>query len=644
MDDTTPTGASSSPARPVLLRSDEQFRLLVEGVQDYAIFMLDPTGHVATWNEGAARIKGYAASEIIGQHFSRFYPPAAVAQRWPDQELQMASGPMGRFEDEGWRVRKDGTRFWANVVITAVRDRDGTLIGFSKITRDLTERRRQEDTVRRSEERLRLMIEAVQDYAILILDPQGRVASWNTGAERINGYKAEEIIGQHFSRFYPAHVVAEGFPEFELRTALKEGRFEDEGWRVRKDGRQFWASVVITPVRDKEGTLLGYTKITRDLSERRRVQELETGTRQMSEFLAMLGHELRNPLAPIRNALGVLEVRPDADERARTARDIIDRQVEHLTRLVDDLLDVGRITSGKISLRRERVELAAVATRAVEGSRPLLDERRHALEVSLPDEPVVVEGDETRLAQVVLNLLNNAAKYTPPGGHIRLRARVEEGRAVMRVRDDGMGIPADLLPRVFDLFAQGERTLERSEGGLGVGLTLVRRLVEMHGGSVEARSDGPGRGSEFVVRLPLAGAADAEHGPEAGEPATQHPSASRRVLVVDDNADSAESMCLLLEMWGHEARATRDGEEAIKIAAEMRPQLILLDIGLPGMDGYEVARRLRQIPELQGTVLAAMTGYGQDEDRRRSQEAGFAHHLVKPVQVHTLQEVFAQLR
>jgi PAS domain S-box-containing protein len=620
--------------------SDQQFRLLVEGVQEYAIFMLDPQGRIATWNAGAERMKGYTAQEIVGQHFSRFYPPEVAAAKWPEHELEVAGGPAGRFEDEGWRVRKDGTRFWANVVITALREESGRLIGFSKITRDLTERRRHEEELRTSEERLRLMIEAVQDYAIVILDAQGRVTSWNSGAQRMKGYAAEEIIGQHFSRFYPRGASERKSPEHDLEVARRQGRFEDEGWRVRKDGTQFWANAIITAVHDKDQGLLGYIKVTRDLTERRKVQELETGQREVNEFLAMLGHELRNPLAPIANALGILRLRPDDDPRVRAARDVIDRQVVHLTRLVDDLLDVGRITSGKIALQSERVDVAAVVARALEGSRPLIEARGHALEVALPEGRLAVQGDLTRLAQVVLNLLNNAAKYTPPGGNIRISAAAEGGDAVIRVRDDGMGISRELLPRVFELFAQGERTLERSEGGLGVGLTLVRRLVEMHGGVVEADSPGPGEGSEFVVRLPLLASPAA---PTEISDAGGARSPSRRVLVVDDNADSAESMGLLLELWGHQPRIARDGPEALRTAAEMRPHLVLLDIGLPGMNGYEVARRLATMPGMQGAVLAAMTGYGQDEDRRRSREAGFTHHLVKPVQASALEEVLARL-
>lgn len=354
------------PPRP----SEEQFRALVEGVQDYAIFMLDPTGHVASWNAGAERIKGYRREEILGHPTSEFYPREAVERGWPQQLLDSARSA-GRAEDEGWRVRKDGSRFWANVIITAVRDARGELVGFSKITRDLSERRRHEEALRQSEERFRLMIESVQDYAIFMLDPQGYVASWNVGAERIKGYRADEIIGQHFSRFYPPEAPPH-LPEQELAFVREEGRFEDEGWRVRKDGTRFWANVVITALRDRAGTLRGFATITRDMTERKRAETLETEGRRTSEFLAMLSHELRNPLAPIRNAVAVMGTRQLEDPTVEWARDLIERQVGHLGRLVDDLLDMSRITSGKVALHRELLDLEQVVSRAIDASRPLL--------------------------------------------------------------------------------------------------------------------------------------------------------------------------------------------------------------------------------------------------------------------------------
>jgi CheY-like chemotaxis protein len=371
--------------------------------------------------------------------------------------------------------------------------------------------------------------------------------------------------------------------------------------------------------------------------ERRRAEEsLREANRRKDEFLAMLAHELRNPLAPIRNAAQVLKLVGPADANQQWAREVIERQTQHLTRLVDDLLDVSRITRGKVTLQREPLEFSTVINRAVETSRPLIDARHHHLNVTLPVEPVRVEGDLTRLVQVVANLLNNAAKYTDEGGHISLEVIQEDAEAVIRVRDDGMGLPADLLPHVFDLFTQADRSLDRSQGGLGIGLTLVRSLVEMHGGQVEASSAGLGRGSEFIVRLPALAASQAA-GRAASDRAQARPASPRlRVLVVEDNQDSAEMMAFVVRYDGHEVRLAHDGPAALEVARVFQPEVILCDIGLPGMNGYEVAQRLRQQPGFKQTPLIALTGYGQEEARQRAREAGFDYHLVKPVEPEAL--------
>ena len=622
--------------------SEERFRLLVEGVRDYGIFMLDPEGRVVSWNLGAERLKGYQASEILGKHFSVFYPPDVVATGWPEQELEGARAS-GRFEDEGWRIRKDGSRFWASVVITAIRNARGELIGFSKITRDLTERRRHEEDLRQSEERFRLLVDAVQDYAIFMLEPSGVVASWNAGAQRIKQYRPQEIIGRHFSVFYTPDKVAEGWPEHELEVAAATGRFEDEGWRVRKDGTRFWANVVINAVRGPGGELRGFAKVTRDRTETKRVERLVEEGRQVNEFLAMLGHELRNPLAPVRNAVALMHTTDVADPTILWARDLIERQVSHMSRLVDDLLDVSRITSGKITLRLEVTDLRGIVSRAVDANRPLFETRGHTVEVELGPVPVPVEGDATRLAQVVLNLLSNSAKYTPQSGHVWVSLRRERAEALLSVRDDGVGMKAELLPRVFDLFVQGDRSLDRSEGGLGLGLTMVERLVALHHGTVEAHSPGLGQGSEFVVRLPLAAAPGGAAAGRAASPPEAAGKRSLRILLVDDNRDAVESTCMLLRHWGHDVEAANDGAGALEAVARDRPDIVLLDIGLPGIDGYEVARRIRASEAGADTALVAMTGYGQAEDRRRSSEAGFTMHLVKPVEPAALRMVLAQL-
>jgi len=369
--------------------------------------------------------------------------------------------------------------------------------------------------------------------------------------------------------------------------------------------------------------------------------ELREADRLKDEFLAMLAHELRNPLAPIRNALHIMK-QPAADgAMVGQVRDMAERQVQHMARILDDLLDVSRISRGRIELRREAVDVAAVISRTVEAVRPVIEDRRHELTVSLPAGPLRVEADSTRLEQVLTNLLNNAAKYTDPGGHVGLTAEREGGEVVLRVKDTGIGIAPDMLPRIFDLFVQAERRLDRAQGGIGIGLTLVKKLVELHGGTVGAHSPGVGRGSEFVVRLPALGDhQEAERARAVGqEDAAELP--RRRVLVVDDNRDAADSLAMLLQLAGQDVRAAYDGPSALAQAQEFRPELVFLDIGMPGMDGYQVVRRLRERPGPENMLLVAVTGWGQEEDRRRSQEAGFDGHMVKPAEPETLHQFIA---
>ena len=370
-------------------------------------------------------------------------------------------------------------------------------------------------------------------------------------------------------------------------------------------------------------------------------RELRDADRRKDEFLATLAHELRNPLAPIRNGLQVLRLSGTETGMVAEARSMMERQLSQMVRLVDDLLDVSRISRNKLDLKRQRVALAAVVHSAVETSRPLIEQARHTLAVALPPDPVYLDADLVRLAQVFSNLLNNSAKYTEPGGRIWLTAEVSGHEVAVRVRDTGLGIPADALPRIFEMFSQVDRNMERAQGGLGIGLTLVRRLVEMHGGTVEVRSDGPGRGSEFTVRLPLAAegaggrrAATAGDGPAA--------TSKRRILIVDDNHDSAMSLGMMLDLMGNETRTAHDGLAAVEAAGEFRPDVILLDIGLPKLNGYDACRRIREQPWSRGMVIVALTGWGQEEDRRRSADAGFDHHMVKPVEVDALAKLLAE--
>ncbi|WP_457280974.1 hybrid sensor histidine kinase/response regulator [Polaromonas sp. P5_D5] len=619
---------SAKPAPSPEQITTDRFRLLVDAVQDYGIFMLDTAGNVMSWNIGAQRIKQYRADEIIGRNFSTFYPPEAVAAGWPAEELRRAERD-GRFEEEGWRIRKDGSRFWANVVITALRDENGQLAGFGKVTRDLTERRAHEEALRESEERFRFMIEGVRDYAIFMLSPDGVIESWNSGAQLIKGYSPSEVIGKHFSLFYRPEDLEAGKPQAELKAALEHGRAEEEGWRVRRDGSVFWANVVIAPVYDTGRQLRGFVKVTRDMTERRRLHELEKSSKRMSEFLAMLAHELRNPLAPIRNAITILQLEPSPSPLVRSSRDMIDRQLTHMTRLVDDLLDVGRLTTGKIRFKTEQVSYNQVVARSIEAVRPLFDARRHRLKADIPAASPLVQGDATRLAQVLQNLLVNAAKYTPEAGLIELKVWQEGTQLYTSVRDNGLGLSSQALSQIFELFSQGDAQTAARESGLGIGLTLARSLVEMHGGALHAESEGPGRGSTFTFFLP-----NAQTGVHGTDDASG-PGAA--ILVVDDNRDAANSLAEILRLMDCQVKVAYDGPAALEMFRQQAPQAVLLDLGMPGMNGYEVLAALRALHGGEQVTVAALTGFGTDEDKSRALAAGFDEHLTKPLDFTALQ-------
>ena len=526
----------------------------------------------------------------------------------------------------------------------------------------------QKERARRDAEQLRLLIQGTSDYAIFLLDAEGRVASWNAGAERIKGYSAEEIVGQPFTRFYTQEAIDRGWPIEELRRATADGRLEDEGWRVRKDGSTFWANVIITALRDETGRLRGFSKITRDLSERkkaddalrqmqqeleRRVQErtaalaasnalLKEADRRKDDFLGMLAHELRNPLSPVLTGLHVLRM-PGLDRSSSDrAVGMMERQVRHMAHLVDDLLDVSRFMHGKIQLQRERVDLIELVRTTVADHRGTCDQSEVKIDVTVPETPVWASADPTRLGQIVVNLVNNACKFTPRGGlvEIAVRADADESLATIVVRDTGIGIAADLLPRIFEPFSQADRSLERSKGGLGLGLALVKGLVELHGGSVTARSGGANKGAEFIVRLPLD-----ELTALRPREATSSPSEEQlRILIIEDNRDASETLRLFLELLGHEVRAAYTGPEGVTFADQWRPDVVLCDIGLPGLDGYGVADELRRLSVTSTARLIAITGYGSDDDKERARRHGYHAHLTKPADPELLRSLLARSR
>jgi PAS domain S-box-containing protein len=574
---------------------------------------------------------------------------------WPD-------GTVRWLEDRGKTFRSsDGSSYMIGTCVD-VTDRKRLEAERERLLRDIAAQREELEAKSR-------LLEAVLRHApfgMAIAEPStGRLVGQNAARNRALGGPGPEITD--FESYTKLGLRRpDGTPlavhEYPLARALRGETVAPEEVRLQRfDGAEGWVSIGAAPVLDDAGRLVGAVAAMEDITDKKRhlealrdserrereraeelqraEQALKAADRQKDEFLATLAHELRNPLAPIRTGLELLKQPPASHAAAEKVRTTMQRQLGHLVRLVDDLLDVSRISHGKIELQRERLQLRDVVAHAVEASGALAEASGHALAVQLPAEPIWIEGDEIRLAQVLTNLLNNAAKYTPRGGHIELAAAVEGSAAVIRVSDDGSGIAEDMLPRVFDLFAQADRDRERSQGGLGIGLSLARRLVKMHGGTITAASAGPGRGSTFTVRLPLAaGPSDA-----ASENEPNHaPPAACRILVVDDNEDAAETLTTLLGLSGHDTRSAHDGAQALEAARAFAPDLVFLDLGLPDMSGYEVAERLRADRALEGVVLVALTGWGADEDKQRTRAAGFDLHLTKPVDLSAVEDVVAR--
>jgi PAS domain S-box-containing protein len=538
---------------------------------------------------------------------------------------------------------------------------------------DLTEQKhfealkRNQAAVRESEARLRFIMDSMPQK-IFTATPTGNVDYFNPVWTEFTGRTIEAIRNWGWTQFIHPDDVDENIRVW--RHSIDTGEpFQFEHRFLRADSEYRWHICRASPVRDESGRVVMWIGSNTDIHEQKQTAnklrelaaDLSDADRRKNEFLAMLAHELRNPLAPIRNAVEILRLTGDDEEAVKSASEMMSRQVDQMVRLVDDLLEVSRITRGKIELRKTRVDLASVVQLAVEAARALVQCMGHDLTVKLPAQPIYLEADSTRLAQIIGNLLNNACKFTEKGGAIELTVEREneatakpatgdDGSAgaspsqhgIIRVRDTGIGIVAEELPRIFDMFRQVDTSLERSVSGLGIGLTLVKNLVELHGGTVQVRSEGVGKGSEFIVRLPIA-----VEPPSTAPPLAKRavaPVAPLRVLVVDDNHDSAESLAMLFELTGHETRTVNDGLEAVEAAEKFRPDVVLLDIGLPKMNGYEVARRLRQHPWAKTVLLVALTGWGQDEDRQRSKAAGFDAHFVKPVDFAGLQDLLAHHR
>ncbi|CAG1012489.1 two-component system, OmpR family, sensor histidine kinase VicK [Burkholderiaceae bacterium] len=634
-----------------LVEAEERIRSVVNHVVD-GIISIDEHGTVTTFNPAAERIFGYAAEEVIGHNVCMLMPEPDRGQHDDYIHSYLRTGH-AKIIGSGREVvgrRKDGGVFPMELAISEFRLGDKR--HFTGIVRDITERKRAEQELRLAEERVRSVVDHVID-GIITIDAAGRVESFNPAAEKLFGYRRDEVLGRNVNMLMPPpyHGEHDGYLANYLSTGKPKiigiGR---EVVGRRKDGSTFPMELAVSEFHIEHGRY--FTGIVRDITQRKelerelheRMAELAEADRQKNDFLAMLAHELRNPLAPMRNSLYLLNSAKSDEASRNRARDILERQMQHIVRLVDDLLDVSRIGRGMIELRREIIDIQEALSRGVETAQPTIEAHGHQLRISLPEAALWIDGDLVRLGQVIANLLTNAAKYTSGPGTIDVTVSRDGDAAVISVRDAGIGIAPEMLPRVFDLFVQADRSLARSQGGLGIGLTLVRRLVALHGGSVSAHSEGLGHGSEFIVRLPAASAPPKRR---AATAASLHSTAAtgaarQRVLVVDDNVDAADSIVLILQAAGCDVKCAYDGPSALLQAKAYQPDVVVLDIGLPGMSGYEVARQLREQAEFAKTPLVAVTGYGQADDRRRSREAGFDYHMTKPVDPERLKHFIAK--
>lgn len=592
-----------------------------------------PDGAIMHVNQTELDLLGYSRDEYVGRHIAEFHSDEPVIE---DIQARLLRGET--LNQYPARMRcKDGSI--KHVLINSTgRWEDDKFVHSRCFTLDVTDRKRAEEY-----RALLAAIVAASDDAIVSKTLDGIIQSWNAGAQRLFGYTASEAVGQPITLIIPAELREE---EGAILAKLRHGERVDhfETTRVSKDGGRIDVSLTVSPIYDDSGQIIGASKVARDITERKRAEEalLEAEERK-DEFLAVLGHELRNPLAPLRTGLELLEHATEKPELIESVRSMMDRQLSHMTRLVDDLLDVSRISSGKLELQRARLDLQGVIEAAIELTRPLIEEHDHELTVRRSGGPLPIEGDFERLTQVLGNLLSNAAKYMEPGGRIAVETELKGDQALVQVRDTGFGIPPERLDYVFEMFSQVAEHRERmGRGGIGIGLALSRRLLALHGGEIEARSAGLGQGSEFVVRLPLAAPAKAARRSMTGSERSGARASRQRVLVVDDNVDAATTLHVALEIEGHVVETVHDGSAAVASMDSFGPDTVLLDIGLPQMDGYEVARRIRARSDGQRVLLIALTGWGQAEDRQRAHEAGFDYHLTKPVTVTQLDSLMAE--
>ena len=644
---------ASRRAAAELQKQSEWLRVTLSSIGD-AVITTDAAGRVTFLNRVAESLTGWLTADAAGRPLPEVFQVINEQTRRPVENPALRAlrdGTVVGLANHTVLIARDGTERPVDDSAAPMRDGSGATVGAVLVFRDITERHRTEaererllQEVKGERERLRLALDAGQtgvwDWDIAA----GRI-TWSDRVAEFYGMRPGEFDGT--VDMFLRHLHPEDADR--VMDAIRASVEEDAPYLIEcrivpKGGAVRWITTAATVIRDTAGRPVRMIGATTDVTDRKRAeQELREAGRRKDEFLALLAHELRNPLAPLRNGLQVMRLAGDDANAVARARAMMERQLAHMVRLIDDLLDVSRIGRHKMELRRARVGLADVVDNAVETARPVIEAAGHNLCVSLPPEPVLLDADLTRLAQVLSNLLTNSAKYTKSGGHIWLTAERRGDEVVASVRDTGIGIPAEALPHVFDMFSQVDRSIERSTGGLGIGLALVKGLVEMHGGTVEAESDGPGKGSTFTVRLPALGASD---GPmSATSPGDDRllSVSKRRILVVDDNQDSARTMSGLLTLLGHEVRTAFDGMEAVEAAQQFVPEVILMDVGMPRLNGYEAARRIREQPWGRDVIIIALTGWGQAGDRLQSREAGCDDHLVKPVNLPDLEKLLAEL-
>jgi PAS domain S-box-containing protein len=621
----------------------------------------DPVNNVVRADRNLARLFGITPEDAAGGPLEAYMKTIHPDDR--DRVVAAIGRALengDRFEAEYRLVGSDRAVHWIVARWRVERNISGRAVRMPGVVVDITGRKQAEERERRlfaeataANAKFRAFFEQGALFAG-IMDLDGTIIEPNRLSWEGCGYTKEQIVDKPFWEgpwWAPSVVLVDRIKAASAQAAAGQ-TFRAEMPYFVADGSERLVDLMILPIKDETDRIMFLAPTGTDITERRRMEndlrtlaaDLSEADRRKDEFLATLAHELRNPLAPIRNALQIMRMARDDRRAVDESRTLVERQVAHMVRLIDDLMDISRITRGKLELRKERVELATVIRHAVETSRPLVEGNGHRLSLTLSTRPIFLDADVTRLAQVFSNLMNNAARYTDPGGDIVLVAESQGSDVVVTVRDNGVGIPPEMLPHVFDIFTQVNRSLGRSQGGLGIGLTLVRTLVQMHGGSVAARSAGHGLGSEFVVRLPVVVESRAQPMTLGGDTLRSVPAAGRRILVVDDNHDAARTLAQVLKLLGHEARTVHDGGAAVDAAEQYRPELMLLDIGLPVMNGYDVAKEIRKRAWGRDIVIVALTGWGQEGDRRRSQEAGIDNHLVKPVDLATLETLLADLR